>query len=93
MGRIITESFWYEGEWLSDYFHGRGKVCTFEGYSIEGEFAMGKVYGMASEVLSNGERYEGEFYQGVRHGHGKIELVGTVFTGEFNNGYPEGNGG
>ena len=91
-GRIITESFWYEGEWLSDYFHGRGKVCTFEGYSIEGEFAMGKVYGMASEVLSNGERYEGEFYQGVRHGHGKIELVGTVFTGEFNNGYPEGNG-
>ena len=91
-GRIVTESFWYEGDWANDYFNGRGKVCTFEGYSIDGDFVEGKVCGSGSEVLSNGERYEGEFYQGARHGHGKIELDGTVFTGEFKHGTPEGPG-
>ena len=86
----------YEGGYLSDKFHGYGRL-TQPGYAYEGDFSAGLKVGRGKEVFETGEQYEGRVLRGLHNGHGVLRATsidGTELTyeGEFKDGMMHGKG-
>lgn len=91
-----TDGSIYEGAFLADKFHGRGRL-TRSGYVYEGDFVGGVRSGQGKEVFDSGERYEGTFARGVREGTGVLRAptangAELSYEGSFKNGLLHGTG-
>lgn len=83
----------YEGEWLNDYYHGRGRLCCDQNHVYEGEFKQGLFDGQGEMRWSNGDVYSGSFIEHTRSGLGKLKFAnGDCYEGQFQLGKPEGKG-
>jgi hypothetical protein len=51
----------YEGSWLDDKFHGKGKLNSIFGWVFEGEFQNGMKNGYGKLINKNGEIIEGNW--------------------------------
>ena len=81
----------YEGEFLNDKFHGKGKATnkhpTRGVYYYEGEWFMGNWHGKGVLWSEDGIfRYDGEFINGDMDGYGTLTYDGISKTGNFKHG-------
>ena len=59
----------YEGEWLNDLWHGRGKYFVVTGeVTINGTWDKGILNGQAEVIHGNGDRFVGTFRNGMKEG-------------------------
>ena len=52
----------YEGDWLNDKSHGKGKLIHADGDIYEGEWVEDKANGKGAYQHINGARYEGDVF-------------------------------
>jgi hypothetical protein len=81
----------YEGNFVNDEFHGKGKFTWYEDDIMviyEGDFVKGVFQGKGKKTWTdNGDYYEGDFVDGAQHGKGKITYAnGDIFIGDFVDG-------
>jgi len=92
-GPIQDSVLIYEGNYLDDFFHGRGKFyengrLRYEGTFLEGEFhGVGKLYDVDGEL-----EYEGEFYNGKKEGKGVQYTLQGKYEGRFQDDKYSGKG-
>jgi len=82
----------YEGEFVNDNMHGKGKYTFINGNIYEGEFVNNKMHGKGKYTYVNGSTEEGEFENGefVR---GKYTFDnGAIYEGEVVNNKMHGKG-
>ena len=105
-GIYVGTHFRYEGEWLHDKRHGRGrqeflreKVCKKGKRKVvsagvyDGEWALDKKHGTGRFEYENGDSYFGEWHGGAKHGHGSyVFRNGDRFDGEFKENMMHGKG-
>ena len=74
----------YEGEWLEDMYHGKGKLSCEEGNVYEGEFYQGMFQGEGKLIWENGDVYTGQFKEHMKHGQGHLIFQnGDEYKGQF----------
>ena len=93
--RDSSESL-YEGEWVDDLRHGRGKIQYKNGNVYEGEFRSGERHGQCvfTNVAAN-TVYTGNFEKNnYFSGHGKMIFhnTGNIYEGEWRNNKMQGFG-
>ena len=89
----LSNRFVYDGEWLADLPHGRGKVFWPNGNFYEGTLLQGAVTGTGHASYAFGGLQDGEFVEGAPHGHGTMTFAtGTGYKGDFVNGDLTGKG-
>lgn len=82
----------YEGEFLKNKFHGKGKqiILNNDGSimgTFIGEFFMGSWNGKGNLKSHDGAfEYDGEFQNGEMTGYGTLTINGQSKTGNFKNG-------
>lgn len=62
----------YEGEWLNNARHGRGRYTWANGDQYEGEFKNGMRDGKGTYTFSTGESYVGDWKNDLRDGKGRL---------------------
>ena len=79
----------YEGEIKDGKPHGKGTMQFNNewGTIYVGDWVNGVRTGQGTSIKKNGNRYVGEFLNDELHGKGFLIDEGTVFEGEFVNGY------
>lgn len=95
----------YEGEWLSDKFHGFGRfkgnptyifndaITKSTNFVYEGNFFHGKAHGLGKIFLGEELVFEGTFEEGSLHGNGGIYHSGViVYKGQFADNLFHGKG-
>mmetsp|Transcript_14687 Transcript_14687/g.20474 ORF Transcript_14687/g.20474 Transcript_14687/m.20474 type:complete len:370 (+) Transcript_14687:163-1272(+) len=83
----------YEGQWMQDKMHGKGKFEFNSGSVYEGEFKADQFNGMGSYTWKDGKSYSGNYVDGKRHGMGKQQYKnGTWYDGEWSNDKKNGKG-
>ena len=60
----------YEGEWLQNKAHGKGKFFHVDGDVFDGQWLDDKANGHGLYIHVNGARYEGEWKDDLQHGFG-----------------------
>ena len=64
----------YEGDFVNDYYEGKGKLVYEEGVYYIGQFLKGERHGKGILYYKNGNiKYEGDFV------HNKKEAMGNIF--------------
>ena len=95
-GKGIEENknFKYEGDFLNDIKHGKGKIIYFNsGDFYEGEFKNGEINGFGFYIWKNKHSYEGNFINGKMHGYGIYKWPdGNIYEGQYKNNIKEGEG-
>lgn len=93
-GYLVTDKFFYEGEFLNDVIQGKGRSFSSEGREYEGEFKNNTADGQGVEKGGGeGAVYSGSFVNGVKQGKGRMEWEnGCYYDGEFLNNKFEGSG-
>ena len=82
----------YEGDFMNDEFHGKGKYITME-MTYEGEWYRGYCHGFGKEMWEDGSFFQGYFQNGVKHGNGTyLWGDGSSYEGEWRDGKMEGRG-
>jgi hypothetical protein len=77
----------YEGTWLLDKPHGRGKMTYKNGDVYEGEWLLDKPHGQGKMRYQNGDVYEGTWSKGIPNGQGKMRYKnGSVSEGVWESG-------
>ena len=81
---------YYEGEFLNNLRHGKGKYYEKNKLVYEGEFAEDKYNGKGKIYYENGGYYDGEFSKGVRNGEGVQYSPDNIIVdeGDFENDTP-----
>lgn len=83
----------YDGEFVNDKFHGKGKLTKWDGEMYEGDFIDGAYHGQGKVVTSDGDIYVGGFENGRYHGEGElIKANGDKLSGSFERDNLHGNG-
>lgn len=84
----------YEGQWLGEARHGRGKEeSKFGDFVYEGDFKNDRYDGQGIMSWANGAKYMGQFLNNEKHGMGKEHYgQGDKFIGEYQNGTMNGRG-
>lgn len=89
----------YQGNFLNDLRHGKGKIVFHGGSSIEESYEGDWVedgwhgHGIYRYRNDEGTVYEGDWVKGVRHGQGKLTYKdGSFYKGEFQNNQMWGRG-
>jgi len=84
----------YEGQWLGDFRHGRGREeSRFGDFTYDGEFQNDKYEGQGIMAWANGSRYTGQFVNNLKHGKGREWYgQGDRYQGEYKNGNIDGRG-
>jgi len=79
----------YDGEWVSNRFHGHGKFIWADGRSYEGEFLAGQKHGWGSEVVMAQDNLKREVRQ-----RGAAGMVNRVmrYEGQYDEGIRTGRG-
>lgn len=92
-GYLIRDEGTYEGSWLNDKLHGKGKMDWVNGDTYEGEYKDDLRHGFGKMRFKNGDTYEGTFVGGQMHGQGRyVWRNGEIFEGNFKNGVMDGEG-
>ena len=79
----------YEGYWMNDKLHGKGKVFNDHPVNLHTPFDYKDFTGLDDYWLY----YDGEFSTDAKQGFGTIKLTnGEVFEGEFDKDVIEGRG-
>ncbi|CEG48394.1 Phosphatidylinositol-4-phosphate 5-kinase [Plasmopara halstedii] len=77
----------YEGEWLNDQMHGRGRYCFGTGAIYDGEFQTNLFHGKGTYYWTDGAHYEGSWHLNRMHGDGVYkDKNGAEWRGRFING-------
>ena len=85
IGKLTTDNFTYEGDFIEYYFHGYGRYVGSD-YTYEGEWSYDYPNGIGKKITSE-YTYEGGFKDGMFHGNGKKTYAdGTIEEGEWNEG-------
>jgi len=84
----------YEGQWLGENRHGKGKEeSKFGDFTYDGEFKNDRYEGTGVMTWSNGAKYVGQFLNNNKHGVGKEWYgQGDRFEGEYKDGTMDGRG-
>ena len=83
----------YEGYWLDDEYHGRGREIYSMRAVYEGEWQNGKKHGKGIFECLDGLKYEGDYVEGKCHGIGvMVEADGTRYEGQFKDSLMHGQG-
>jgi len=101
-GRRHGEGMWrghvshYEGQWVDDKQHGKGRQVWSDGRIYDGEFKYQKFSGRGRMVwnTANGmHTYEGQYKDDLKHGLGKFVWAdGRSYDGEWVKGQRHGTG-
>jgi hypothetical protein len=93
-GEEKTNDYSYEGEFVDDTKHGKGKIKYHnKGDYYEGEFTRGAMTGKGYYVWKNNHTYNGDFVDGKMHGKGLYKWTdGNEYEGEYINNKKEGKG-
>ena len=70
----LSNKIKYEGEYLADWYHGKGKYTFDNGVIYEGEFNKGEFHGKGIMTYPNGGKYYCEWKNGV------LELGDYIFN-------------
>ena len=90
---IPSNNTFYEGEFLSNLFNGKGLLISGQGDSFFGNFKNGEAYGDGELKMNNGGKYTGQFLNSVKEGNGKEEYPnGNMYSGNFYQNQRSGNG-
>lgn len=88
--------FTYEGEWVNNKKHGRGRFVLGDGSIYEGEFKEGEIEGEGTRTWTNGAIYVGQFRLGEKAGQGKYVGAkfkdGTTYVGSWERNKRHGRG-
>lgn len=82
----------YQGQYEEGLFHGQGTQIFRDGEQCTGTFVNGRLDGDGTYAWADGDKYEGQFRLGQRCGQGTFEGHMAVYTGEWEDGSPEGEG-
>jgi len=83
----------YEGQFLNDKRHGRGKYTFQSGEVYDGEWRDGDRNGYGKCRWANGNSYEGDWKGNMRTGRGKFFWAdGSVYEGDYLNNNRHGSG-
>ena len=83
----------YEGEFLGDLRHGKGKFIWPNGDIYEGDYIKDIQSGIGKFTWSSGDTYEGDWLDGTRTGKGKLTWSdGDIYEGDFVEGQITGKG-
>ena len=92
----------YDGDWTYDVRHGEGKLNfekimqvspTLKGWRYVGRFDKDQFDGHGEFWFdTEGGKYIGKWQQGKRHGLGREEICGDVYSGDFFNDKRHGGG-
>ena len=78
---VITEKFYYVGEFRNDKFHGHGYLIYVVGETRYFEYRGRYDYDVPLQRLC---KYEGDFKKGLKDGIGKERILdGTIYEGGF----------
>lgn len=78
---VITEKFYYVGEFRNDKFHGQGYLIYVVGETRYFEYRGRYDYHVPLQRLC---KYEGDFKKGLKDGIGKERILdGTIYEGGF----------
>ena len=93
-GEEKTSDYTYEGEFLNDIKHGKGKInYNNTGDYYEGIFTKGEITGNGFYSWKNKHMYNGDFVAGKMHGKGLyVWPDGNEYEGEYVNNVKEGYG-
>ena len=81
---IGNDGLKYEGEWLDDKMHGKGKMNCASGAVYEGDFDMNRFHGYGKYTWPDGSFFEGSFKENKMTGEGRFTDVNNeVWLGEF----------
>ena len=62
----------YEGDWVNNMKHGKGKMVFTNNDVYEGEFQYDEIHGMGKFTYDNGNYYIGQFSCGINQGEGTL---------------------
>lgn len=82
----------YKGQFESGWFHGEGVELFPNGEQLKCHFVNGRADGDGLYTWANGDKYEGQFRHGQPCGEGTFTGSMAEYTGEWNDGAPEGAG-
>ena len=94
-GKGVLKSYGtvYEGEFIEQKYHGKGKFTDQHGNTYTGDFKDGKFHGEGSYITKDGREYQGEFIEGQFTGQGSYkDKEGTHYEGGFKNWSYDGEG-
>jgi len=60
----------YEGEWVDDRIHGKGKSVYSNGNVYDGEWTDGRINGYGTLTYQDGDKYIGQWVEGKMNGQG-----------------------
>ena len=82
---IYSDGSTYEGNFLNDEFHGKGKYISKD-LIYDGFWKKGYSHGEGTEIWSDGNKYKGQFKMGKKHGFGVYTWQnGTTYRGMWEN--------
>lgn len=74
----------YEGEWMQDKKHGKGREVMEDGCVYEGEYKDGVRHGEGKYTFEDGSVYQGYWLDNMMEGYGDYKFAsGRVYEGEF----------
>jgi hypothetical protein len=84
----------YEGQWLGEQRHGRGREeSRFGDFIYDGDFKKDQYDGTGIMAWANGSRYVGQFANNLKNGMGKEWYgQGDRYRGEYKDGNIDGRG-
>ena len=83
----------YEGYWLNNKMHNKGRYIWPDGGMYEGNFDQNKRHGKGVHLFADGKKYEGEWYCDKREGHGVMTyLDGSYYEGYWKDHLEKGKG-
>ncbi|CAI2374483.1 unnamed protein product [Moneuplotes crassus] len=86
-------AFIYEGYWLNDLAHGKGRLIHQDGDVYKGSWEKGKASGYGDYIHSDGTKYEGSWKDDLQDGQGKEYWVdGSMYQGQYKQGCKHGQG-
>lgn len=88
----ISETRQIKGVWKLSQLVGVAEETRKNGVRYKGTFLDGKPEGYGKFNYPDGRKYRGEVSGGKEDGVGKMRWNAHVYTGEFKEGYPNGQG-
>ncbi|CDW71111.1 phosphatidylinositol-4-phosphate 5- [Stylonychia lemnae] len=96
---VLSDGNVYDGEWLNDAFHGKGKL-TFKSFSkgdkgitFEGQFDSGHQTSYGKLIHPNGDIYQGDLDEQKMHGKGILyKANGDIYDCQWIDDRKEGTG-
>ncbi|CAI2374235.1 unnamed protein product [Moneuplotes crassus] len=90
---LSEHAFIYQGFWVDNLAHGKGRLIHHDGDSYEGSWEQGKASGYGEYRHSDGTTFKGNWKEDLQEGFGEEQWVdGSIYKGEYKNGCKHGKG-